>query len=351
MKHYSSKLLSISVLLVVAVLLISCRGRNRYDDYFKVGEDIYPIDNGKIINNGETEGGFYLDLRLYCENGKDFINFSIISSEAERIPDGSYKEFEGSWVIGYNNDGSYTNMGNIESGSVVITRTKNGYSIQIDCIDQYSNKVEGKFEKELSKQDEDNKVQVLPSYVLPEEIYDEVTTYIPIYSGINPPDMEGEYVSSPHILIYESYGANPDSVQYYSDRYMGFIYNNKQMNFYGKQYDAVQNADFEEIQYGVKITGEDDNFTCYYIVDGYPGGYYAQQSFIFSGKKTSEGLEDFHVAVILLETSGNPDLFDKHSFRVLKDEDGLAENHSWLSKKGSEKAIRGNEDLFKMWMK
>lgn len=353
MKRQISSLLMISVMLMTIAVVVSC-GRDKLPpDYYKIGEDVYAIDNVRIINNGETEGGFNIDLRLYCENGKDFINFRIVSKEAERIPEGSYRDFEGSWIIGYNSNGSYTSMGSISSGSVVIARSYNdGYIIDIDCVDQYSNKVEGYFKGELTMQDENNLVHFVPEYVLPDEIYDEVASIFPIYSGVTPPDMEGEYVSSPHVLIYESYGENPDSIQYYSDRYIGFMYNNKQMNFYGKQYDSIQNKFFEEIQYGVKITGEDDHFTCYYVVDGYPGGYYAQQSFIFSGKKTDEGLEDFYTAVVLLETSGNPDMQPKHSYRVLKDGDGLAEAEDWLSKKGGSPVRKSiDKDLFKMWMK
>lgn len=353
MKRQTLNLLRVSLLLMAAIVISSCDRTKLPPDYYKIGEDVYAIDNVRIINNGETEGGFNLDLRLYCENGTDFINFRIVSKEAERIPEGSYKDFDGSWIIGYNSNGSYTSMGSISSGSVIIARSYNdGYIIDIDCIDQYSNKIEGYFKGELTMQDENNLVHVVPEYVLPDDIYDEVTSIFPIYSGVTPPDMAGEYVSSPHVLIYESYGENPDSIQYYSDRYIGFMYNNKQMNFYGKQFDPVQNVDIEEVQYGVKITGEDDYFTCYYVVDGYPDGYYAQQSFIFSGKKTDEGIEDFHTAVVLLETSGNPDMPAKHSFRVLKDEDGLAESNNWLSKRDNVSTKRiSDDDLFKMWMK
>ena len=194
-------------------------------------------------------------------------------------------------------------------------------------------------------------VKKLPEYVLPNEIYEEVIQLIPVYSGTTPPDMKGEYVSSPHALIYESYGEKPDSLQFYSDRYMGFIYTNKQMNFYGKQYDSIEHKYMEEIQYNVKITGSNDQFTCYYVVDGYVQGYYAQQAFIFSGKKTDAGLEDFHTAVVLLETSGNPNMYEKNSYRVLKDYDGLAEKNNWLSGRSvATTSTRGN-NAFDIWMK
>lgn len=351
MKRQTSNLLKISSLLMIFVIAVSC-GRNKLPkNYYKIGEDVYEITSGEIINKGEVEGGFDLEFRLYCENFQDFISFNLVHQQAENLPATTLTNPEGAWVTGYNN-GSYTNIGTINTGSVVIERTQDGYIIDINCIDQYSSAVEGYYKGGLTIKDENNLVHVVPEYVLPSEIYDKVTQYIPVYSGLTPPNMKGEYVSAPHILIYESYAENADSIQYYSDRYLGFVYNNKQMNFYGKQYDPEQDKDIEEIQYGVKITGEEDYFTCYYVVDGYPGGYYAQQSFIFSGKLTDEGIEGFTTAVVLLETSDNPSMPAKHSFRVLKDEDGLAERNNWLSKRDDAAAKKvSDEDLFKMWMK
>ena len=102
MKRQTLNLLRVSLLLMAAIVISSCDRTKLPPDYYKIGEDVYAIDNGRIINNGETEGGFNIDLRLYCENGKDFINFRIVSKEAERIPEGSYRDFDGSWIIGYN---------------------------------------------------------------------------------------------------------------------------------------------------------------------------------------------------------------------------------------------------------
>lgn len=352
MKSTALNLLKTSMLALIIIFVTSCGEKGKPRNYFKIGEDIYEIKSGIIINNGETENGFNLDLRLYDESGTNFVNFGIISEQAESIANSTYTGFDGSWILGYNDNGSYSNMASINRGSIVTNRTSDGYSIEANCIDQYNTEIKVYFKGELSKKDENNLVRKLPNYVLPEEIYDEVTALIPIHSGINPPDMEGEYVSAPHALIYESYGEKPDSLQFYSDRYLGFLYANKQMNFYGKQYDSLENRYIEEVQYGVKITGDNDLFTCYYVVDGYVQGYYAQQSFIFSGKKTEAGLEDFYVGVILLETSGNPNMFAKHSYRILKDYDGLAETNYWLSgKSSSNTATVKNKNVFDIWMK
>lgn len=355
MKSTTSNLLRISALLVVFSLFISCNRNKLPKNYFKVGDDVYEIHYGNIINNGEVDGGFDLDLRLYNEgeNAVNFINFEIISAQAESIESSTYNNPKGALVLDFNS-GSYGEMTDIGSGKIVINRSSDGYTVEIKCTDEYSNPVEGYFKGNLGKIDENNLVRQLPEYVLPDEIYNEVTSLFPVHSGVNPPDMSGEYVSAPHALIYESYGEKPDSLQFYSDRYLGFLYSNKQMNFYGKQYDSINKKYIEEIQYNVKITGDNDYFTCYYIVDGYVQGYYAQQSFIFSGKKTYEGLEDFHVAVVLLETSGNPHMFEKHSYRILKDYDGLAEENYWLSGKSAantSSTIMNNKNPFDIWMK
>lgn len=351
MRKNHFNLLSISALLLVVVLLSSCIRTRKPKNYFTVGEDTYELVYGCIINNGEENGYFDLDLRLYCENEEDFINFNLDSEHAEYIESTTYNDLAGSWVIGYTSSGSYTNMGNIVSGKVIVDRSSDGYTIEIDCVDQYSNKVEGYYKGELQKKDEDNLVHVVPDYVLPEEIYDEVTKYIPIYSGVNPPDMKGEYISSPHYLVYQSDMGNDGTEQFFSDLYLGFIYNNKQMNCYWKQFD-VENNEFDEyVYYGVKVTGKDDCFTCYYIDEGYVNGYYAQQSFIYSGRKTEEGLEDFHTAVVLLETSGHPGLPPKNTFRVLKDYDGLAEQDAWMSKSSAKTKTSSNNSSFDIWMK
>ena len=350
MRKIKFNLLSISALFMMMLAMFSC-GERKPNNYFTIGSDVYELIYGCIINNGEENGMFDLDLRLYCENEKDFVNFGIKSLQAESLESTTYTDFDGSWILGYSENGSYTSMGNISSGKIVISRSADGYSIEIKCVDQYSNTVEGYFKGQLAVRDENNLVHVVPEYVLPEEIYDEVTSIFPVYSGVTPPDMRGEYVSSPHCLVYQSDVEDNDSLQFFSDLYMGFIYYNKQMNYYSRQYNVETGKDEENVYYGMKITGEDDKFTCYYVVEAYVNGYYAQQSFIYSGKKTAEGIEDFHTAVVLLETSGHPGLPPKNTYRVLKDYDGLAEQDNWMSKSYDKAKTSSASGLFEMWMK
>lgn len=194
------------------------------------------------------------------------------------------------------------------------------------------------------KNDDDEVIIItpdVPEEVLPTASQDSITKYMNIYEGDTPPELNGQFLSKPHKLIYASYDPENDSTFFY-DRYVAFVFSSGHgIDFYGKQWDdSLQDAQgnyhagyYEEHIQNLKITGTGDNFSCYYITEGYPNGMYAKQSTIFSGEWVKgEGLKDFKVAVILVETSGNPNLQPKGSFRILGDADGLAEVNNWMGK-------------------
>lgn len=191
----------------------------------------------------------------------------------------------------------------------------------------------------------------VPTSVLPTSLDSIVTQYITIYSGDNPPRFSGQFVSSPHVLIHSTI-AN-DTVAVYNDRYIAFYQNQDLIDFYGQQWDDEKHAYYNEAYRKLYVLGTGEAFTCYYITEGYPNGMYAKQSTIFSGKWNENygGLKDFQVAVILLETSGNPDLPPARSFRVLGDGDGLAQDTTWIRGKSAvfpEVSVSA-EDAFSMF--
>ena len=164
-------------------------------------------------------------------------------------------------------------------------------------------------------------------------------------------------MSSPHALMANSLDPDynyPDTVIFYNDRYICFERtNNGAVNFYGKQWDDEYDSYYEEVYRNLNSVGEGDNFTCYFLTEGYPNGMYALQSTIFSGKwgESYGGIKDFQVAVILLENSGNPNLAPKGSYRVLGDFDGLAQDTNWMAKKASfnHEVKVSDEDAFRMF--
>lgn len=197
----------------------------------------------------------------------------------------------------------------------------------------------------------------VPESVLPAEVSAAIGDCFVVYSGENPAPVRGQFVSRPHALMATSLDPTyvyPDSVIFYNDRYLCFERsNNGLVNFYGKQWDDDYNAYYEEVYRNLNSVGEGEDFTCYFLTEGYPNGMYALQSTIFSGKwnEAYGGLKDFQVAVILLENSGNPYLAPVNSFRVLGDGDGLAQDTAWIGSKRAafEGMTVSHEDAFSMF--
>ena len=190
----------------------------------------------------------------------------------------------------------------------------------------------------------------VPSVVLPDSLTAPVEEYFTVYEGVNPPVFDGQFVSHPHILLHSTF--EDDTITTFNDRYIAFFGNDTKIDFFGKQWDDEYESYYEEAYRDLYVIGTGENFSCYYLTEGYPNGMYAKQSTIFSGKWNENygGLKDFQVAVILLETSGNPKLAPAGSFRVLGDGDGLAQDTTWMAKSSFNHDMNvSHEDAFRMF--
>ena len=187
----------------------------------------------------------------------------------------------------------------------------------------------------------------IPSSVLPDELANEISQYVNFYQGVYPPEFDCQFVSHPHTLFYSTIDEPLNTVQ--NDRYVAFVRNGDKVDFYGKQWNDEINAYYEEAYRQLNIIGEGNDFTIYYITDGYPNGMYAKQSTIFSGTwdAANNAINDFKVVVILLETSGNPNLAPVNTYRVCGDGDGFSEYNPWLMKSPVSSTKMSDEDLFK----
>ena len=191
----------------------------------------------------------------------------------------------------------------------------------------------------------------VPTDVLPVGLDTIVTEYFTVHAGENAPLFEGQFVSKPHVLIHST--IEDDTVSVYNDRYIAFFGNQQYTDFYGKQWDDGRQDYYNEVYRKLFVLGTGDAFTTYYLTEGYPNGMFARQSTIFSGKwnESYGGLKDFQVAVILLETSGNPNLAPAGSFRVLGDGDGLAQDTNWIegTKRSLNDMVVVDDDPFRMF--
>ncbi len=195
----------------------------------------------------------------------------------------------------------------------------------------------------------------VPSDILPDAIRNDVSELINIYSGDTPPDLDDkDFVSSPHVMVYNSSSNNPDSLVTHGDRYIAFRFSESNgYVYYSKQWDEALQKDIYENVANISVTGSGNNFTYYYVTTGYPDGLFAKQSTIMSGTLTDFGIKDFHVAVILLETSGNPNLELVNSYKVIRDNDGFSEFEDWLNSKSNVNTSEDitDEDIFRLFRK
>lgn len=192
----------------------------------------------------------------------------------------------------------------------------------------------------------------IPTQVLPEAYRDTVNKYFTVHQGEHGMRFDGQFVSSPHKLLYTTIPT--DTVEYYNDRYIAFFKNgDNKMDFFGKQWDDKKHDYYNEAYRQLFVIGTGEDFTCYYLTEGYPNGMYAKQATIFSGSwdESYGGLKDFQVAVLLLQTSGNPNLPPKGSIRILGDADGLAQDTLWINgtRESMEDVHVSAEDAFSMF--
>lgn len=206
----------------------------------------------------------------------------------------------------------------------------------------------------------------LPDEVLPDSLQAVVSQHsFIIHSGENPMLVDRkQFVSSPHTLIYST--LDTDTIPVFYDRYIAFFKNHEYLDFLGKQWDdslkyydenhVLQTGGYYEEAYRkLRVVGNDDNFTCYYVVDGYPHGWYLKMSTIFSGRwdESYGGLKDFQVAVVMLENSGDTAVAPAGSIRILGDGDGLAVDTIWNPNLRSMDAakVQPEQDPFYMFRK
>jgi hypothetical protein len=161
--------------------------------------------------------------------------------------------------------------------------------------------------------------------VIPPDILDQMDDYIPIYDGVNPPNVEGQYLLSPAELTLDTTN-NFEIGHVFSDVYFQFRNQdmvNNTLDYAEKQESSSQTGT------GAFISGEGDKFSVFFntvgtsVYDGYTIPY--KTALVISGIITSKGIEDLTYAFVMVEKQDAPKpyLMDVGGFRVIKDSDGL----------------------------
>ena len=166
--------------------------------------------------------------------------------------------------------------------------------------------------------------------VVPEIIRDKFRDHMPIYSGMNPPNIEGSYLIKPCTVVYCEDGRwNPGEV---IDSYKIKFHNQSPID---KTIDMIKYRVEDKSEYnigtGAFISGDGTHFTAYFMTEGMSQNIRTKESFVVSGTKTDNGIEDLYYGFVMVEKGSDPDnkLMKTGVFRAFKDGDGISKPTTW----------------------
>ena len=176
--------------------------------------------------------------------------------------------------------------------------------------------------------DDDGDKDTRINSVVPSKYRSQLEKYMSIYDGVNPPNVEGVYLSSPTVLVYTSDGQY-EAGHKFADKYYKFQNQNSTNNTI--DYEAKQNTSTQNGN-GAFISGEGNNFTIFFNTNGKDGNATYKMALVLSGTKTSAGIRNLEYAFVMLEKN-DPDneKMDVGTYRIVKDGDGISEPTTWSS--------------------
>lgn len=186
--------------------------------------------------------------------------------------------------------------------------------------------------------------------VIPADIRNKMKNYITFYEGNNPPNVEGTYLASPYVSVYDS-SDGYEAGSLFVDSYFEFYNQNSNDNtlyFRKKSADGITQMNGK-----AHIQGNGNNFTIYLISTGTDSGISLKEVTVVSGTKTASGIKNLHYAFVVTEKGNDPEetLVPVGTFRVFKDKDGLAENTTWPTAARAESGMKAKSSLKGMYEK
>lgn len=182
--------------------------------------------------------------------------------------------------------------------------------------------------------------------VVPEEIEEKLDDHMPIYTGVNPPIIEGAYYLNPFVAVYCEDGGFEPGYEVMSE-YIRFSNQNTANNTLDMaEYSEYGNGHLEGS--GAFISGSGNNFTAFFNTNGTDTGEEGntvtfKTALVISGTKASDGIKDLYYAVVMVEKNGDyyDDFMKEGIFRVFKDQDGLSVKTSWNGYSLSRGVVQG----------
>ena len=166
--------------------------------------------------------------------------------------------------------------------------------------------------------------------VIPDDIRQKMEPYIPIYDGVNPPNVEGCYLLDPMVAVYmEDYNGDLSELQWMGE-YINLTNQNKNDNTIDME-ELTADGESYSIGQGAVIVGEGNNFSILFNTEGTNSGIYNRTALLLSGTKSAEGIQNLQYAFVMVEKGDDPEgiLMEEGVFRVFKDGDEISYCTSW----------------------
>lgn len=173
--------------------------------------------------------------------------------------------------------------------------------------------------------EEDNRIED----VVPGDIVDKLKPYIPIYRGVNPPNVEGAYRMEPMTAVYcEDGGFDPGDIVKTED--IRLYSQNKVNNTINLEQFTIDDTNYK-LGEGAFISGYGNYFTIFFNTIGKSHNISTKTALVISGEKTSNGIKDLKYAFIMVEKGADPQglLMKEGVFRVFEDGDYISSPITW----------------------
>jgi hypothetical protein len=165
--------------------------------------------------------------------------------------------------------------------------------------------------------------------VMPDNPFD---PYMPIYDGDTPPNIEGCYVISTHVLDYSNVSGDYVGKEFV-DMYIKF--SNQDMINNTVDFESVEFASgYSEHHYSLDsyVTGSGNNFTVFFNVysERDDGITTSKRAYAFSGTVSESGIVNLYDGLYMQEKNDPYGyLIPVGSLRVFKDKDGMSPRTTW----------------------
>lgn len=238
----------------------------------------------------------------------------------------------------------------INKGAQFMTITMNGTDYPITMAETMTFKSGKQYIYTLEFND--NEFVVLSGYILPwdsedmrmdnvvpPEILEEIEDYMPIYQGVNPPNVEGAYLIEPQVLVYSSdHNFEPGHV--FTSNVLRFFDQNTNNNTLSVADRSLNGSSYSQGS-GAYICGTGDNFTAFFNTEGTSHGIYTKMADVYSGTMSSSGIVNLYHAFVMVEKGDDPNhmLMGEGVYRIVTDSDGLSVKTRWENSRAKDRWI------------